>query len=84
LIFTQTAEGDGPISAMVHEASLAVIPTRLAVRDAVSDMQFPAAMTATQKAGQERLTATDRAARHEALAVGVVGDQALIPLELRP
>jgi hypothetical protein len=47
-------------------------------------MQLAATMTTAQETRQKRLAAADRAARHETFAVGVVGDQALIPLELGP
>src|SRR5271165_7643981 len=69
---------------MVQKASLAVIPACLAVRAPIGDMQLPAAMSAAQETGQQRLATAHRSTRHETLAVGVVGDQALIPLELRP
>ena len=41
-------------------------------------------MATAQETRQKRLAAADGAARHETFAVGVVGDQALIPLELGP
>ena len=69
---------------MVQEASLAVIPANLTDRAAICDMQLAATMTTAQETRQKRLAAADRAARHETFAVGVVGDQALIPLELGP
>src|SRR5271166_72387 len=69
---------------MIDEASLAMIPANIAGRAAIGDMQLAAAMAAAQETRQERLAAADRAARHEAFAVGVVGDQQLIPLELGP
>jgi hypothetical protein len=69
---------------MIDEASLAMIPADIAGRAAIGDMQLAAAMAAAQETRQERLAAADRAARHETFAVGVVGDQALIPLELGP
>ena len=84
LINAQAAEGDAAISAVVQEAALAVIPACFAVRAPIGDMQLPTAMSAAQETGQQRLAAADRSTRHETFAVGVVGDQALIPLELRP
>ena len=70
------------LAAVVELAAAAVIAARAAVRAAVGDVKLAAAMAAAEKAGKQRLAAPDRAAAHEALAVGVVGDQALIPLEL--
>ena len=51
---------------------------------AVADVKLPPAARAAEKTGQQRLAAADGAAAHEPLAVGVVGDQALVPLELGP
>ena len=78
------AERDAAIAAMVDLAAPAVIAARAAVLAAVGDMQLAAAVAAPQQAGQQRLAAPDRAAAHEAFAVGIVGDQPLVPLELRP
>ena len=72
------------IAAVVEMAAPAVIAARAAVLAAVGDVQLAAAVAAAQQAGQQRLAPPDRAAAHEALAVGVVGDQPLVPLELRP
>ena len=72
------------IAAVIDLAAAAVVAARAAVLAAVGDMQLAAAMAAPQQAGEQRLAAADRAAAHEALAVGVVADQALVPLELRP
>jgi hypothetical protein len=48
-------------------------------------MQFAAAMTTAQKSGQQQLSAPDCSLdRGAAFASGVVGDHALIPLELLP
>jgi len=47
-------------------------------------MQLAAAMTAPEQAGQQGFAPAHNAAAHEALAVGVVAEQALIPLELGP
>ena len=69
---------------MIDEASPAMIPADITGRAAIGDVQLASAMTAAQETRQERLAAADRAARHETFAVGVVGDQALIPLELGP
>jgi hypothetical protein len=41
-------------------------------------------MAAAEQASEERFAAPHRSAAHEALAVGVVADQALVPLELGP
>ena len=47
-------------------------------------MQLASTVAAAQHAGQERLAPTHRTAYHETLAVGVVGDQALVPLVFGP
>src|SRR5271166_6905835 len=41
-------------------------------------------MAATQQAGEECLAPADRPAAHEAPSVGIVADQALVPLEISP
>ena len=41
-------------------------------------------MPAAEQAGEQRFAATHRSAAHEALAVGIVADQALVPLEIHP
>ncbi len=84
LVDPQTAEGDAAISSVVHEAPLAMIAADIACRAAVGDMQLAAAMTAAQKPAQKRLAPPDGAARQKTFGIGVIGDQALIPLELRP
>src|SRR5437870_12550825 len=48
-------------------------------------MQFAAAMTTAQKSGQQQLSAPNRSLDGgAAFASGVVGDHALVPLELLP
>src|SRR5271166_1703572 len=83
-VHAQAAEGDAAVSSMIDEASLAMIAADIPGRAAIGDMQLAAAMTAAQETRQKSLAAADRAARHETFAVGVVGDQQLIPLELGP
>ncbi len=41
-------------------------------------------MAAAQQTGQQRIAATHGAARRQPLAVGIVGDQTLVPLEFLP
>src|SRR4051795_1537637 len=69
---------------MVEVAATAVIAPGAAVRAAVGDVELAAAMGAAQEAGEQRFAAPHRSAAHEALAVGVVADQTLVPLELGP
>src|SRR4051794_10925539 len=69
---------------MVEVAATAVIAPGAAVRAAVGDVELAAAMAAAQEAGEQRFAAPHRSSAHEALAVGVVADQALVPLELGP
>ncbi|HEX6688789.1 MAG TPA: hypothetical protein VF085_09010 [Solirubrobacterales bacterium] len=78
------AERDAGIAAVIEMAAPAVVPTRVAVLAAVGDMQLAAAVAAPQQTGQQRFAAPDRAAAHEAPAIGVVADQALVPLKLHP
>src|SRR3954467_1343174 len=77
----QAAERDAPVPAMVEVAATAVIAPGAALRAAVGDMELAAA---AQEAGEQRFAAPHRSAAHEALAVGVVADQTLVPLELGP
>ena len=69
---------------MIEVSTPTVISADDAIGAAVADMELAAAVTATEYPGQQRLAATYRAAHHEALAVGVVGNQTLVPLELGP
>ena len=47
-------------------------------------MQLAPAMATAQQAGEQRLAAAQRTAAHRVLAVGVVRDQAEVPLVVRP
>jgi len=78
------AERDAPIGAMVQMATAAVITARTAILAAVSDMELAAAVSAAEQAGEQCLATSNRPAAHKALAVGVVADQPLVPLELGP
>src|SRR6478609_2778010 len=69
---------------MVDLATAAMIAPDSTVRAAVGNVKFAAAVAATKKPREKAFAAADRATTHEAFSVGVVGDQALIPLELRP
>src|SRR3954449_5429620 len=80
----QAAERDAPVPAMVEVAAPAVIAPGPAVRAAVGDMELAAAVAAAEQAGEQRFAAPHRSAAHEALAIGVIADQALVPLELGP
>src|SRR5271166_5118040 len=84
LVDAQAAERDAAIAAMVQGAALAMVAAGFAVRTSIGDMQLAAAMPAAQQTRQQGLAAADRPARHKTLAVSVIGDQALIPFELRP
>src|SRR3954462_7107581 len=69
---------------MVEVAAPAVIAPGAALRAAVGDVELAAAMAAAEQAGEQRFAAPHRSSAHEALAVGVVADQTLVPLELGP
>ena len=78
------AERDAPVAAVVKLAAPTVIAARAAVLAAVGDVQLAAAVPAPQQASQQCLAPSDRAAAHKAFAVGIIGDQPLVPFELRP
>src|SRR5271166_3491161 len=84
LIDAQAAKGDASISTVVQVSTLAVIATCFPGRPAVSDVKLTSAVAAAQEAREQRLAASNGASRHQALAVGIIGNQALVPLELRP
>ena len=69
---------------MVEMASATMVAPRTSVLAAVGDVEFAAAMTAAKKTGKQGLSTSHSAAAHETLTVGVVADQALIPLKLGP
>src|SRR4051794_30312678 len=69
---------------MVEMGAAAVVAHAEPVGAAVGYVQAPTAMATAHQAGQQGLAAADCAAGHEPLAVGVVGDQLLVPLKLRP
>ena len=80
-----------PSSTRATISSISVRTIRLRVADvapgactAIGDVKLAAAMATSKKAGEQRLATSHRAAAHEALTIGVVGDQALIPFELGP
>ena len=60
------------------------ISTGTAVYAAVGNVKLATAMAAAEQSCKQRLAASDRTFAHEALPVGVVGDQSLIPLERAP
>jgi hypothetical protein len=62
----------------------AVIATSFPGLAAVGDVKLTAAMAAAQQAREEGLAASNGASRHHALAGGIIGNQPLIPLKLRP
>src|SRR5271155_3267710 len=72
------------IAAMVEMASATMVAPRTPVLAAVGNVELAAAMTAAKKAGKQGLSTSHSAAAHETLTVGVVADQALIPLKLGP
>lgn len=63
---------------------LAVIPTGVAVSAGVGNVQLAPAMATAQKAGEQSLAPAQRTAAHRVLAVGIVCDQAEVPLVVRP
>ena len=69
---------------MIDLPTSAVVAACAAVRTAVGDVKLAAAKATSKKAGEQCLATSHRAATHEALTIGVVGDQALIPFELGP
>src|SRR5208283_2480929 len=77
----KTAEGDAALRPVVEECALAVIARDVALRAAVSDMQLSPAMAAAEQPGEQGFSSPHGAPARPALAVGVVLDQALIPLE---
>ena len=78
------AERDARLAAVIELAAPAVIAPGTAVRAAVGDVELAAAMTAAEQAGEQRFAAPHRSAAHEALAVGVLADQALDSSRTRP
>src|SRR3982074_975826 len=78
----QAADRDAARRAVVRAGAIAAVAAELA---AVGHMQLAAAMTTAQKSGQQQLSAPYRSLdRGAAFAGCVVGDHALIPLELVP
>jgi len=69
---------------VVHLAAAAVVAADSAMRAAVRHMKPSTTVTAAKEPCEKGFNTADRATTHEALPVGVVGDQALIPLELGP
>lgn len=69
---------------MVELAAATMVTPRTPVLAAVGDMEFAAAMTTTKKTGKQGFSAAHGSAAHEALTIGIVGDQTLIPLKLGP
>src|ERR1700730_8772520 len=69
---------------MIELAAPTVVAPRATVLAAVCDVELAATVPAPQQTCQQRLTAPDRPSAHEALAIGVVADQALVPVELSP
>jgi len=84
MIDAHAAKRDTGAAAVVHLAAAAVISTGTAVYAAVGDVKLATAMAAAEQSCKQRLAASDRTFAHEALPVGVVGDQSLIPLERAP
>ena len=83
-IDAHASERDAAIAAVIDEATLAVIAARIAVGAGVSDVQLASAMTTAQQAGEQRLAPAQRTAAHRVLAIGVVRDQAQVPLVVCP
>src|SRR5690349_21733760 len=66
---------------MVHARAMTEIAARLA---AVSDIHFAPAVAAAQKARQEQFAAPHRSSDQRTFAGRIVGNHALVPLELAP
>jgi hypothetical protein len=75
LLFAATSYGGG--------TRVTIIAADVILRTVVADQQPVSAMTTAQEAGEQSLSRTHRAAGHHA-AVGIVGDQPLVPFMVRP
>jgi hypothetical protein len=71
------------IFAMIDEATLVVIAA-IAVGAGVGDMQLAPAMATAQQTGKQSFAPAQRTAAHRVLAIGVVRDQAQVPLVVCP
>src|SRR5271169_2350423 len=69
---------------MVQERALTMIARDVALGSAIGNMELAPAMAATEQPGQQSFAAPHGAAARPTLSVGVVADQALIPLERVP
>ena len=83
-IHAQPTERDAGPGAVVEMRAAAAVADAVTLGAAVMDMHAPAAVPAAQQAREQRIASADGASRHQAPAVGVVGDQPLVPLELLP
>jgi hypothetical protein len=76
--------GDAALRAVVDRRSLAVIARNVAFGSAIGHVQLAPAMTATEQPGEQSFAPAHGTAARPALAVCVIADQALIPLERIP
>ena len=83
-IHAQAAEGDARPGAVVNMRAVAAVADAVPLGAAVVDMHTPAAVSAAQQAREQRIAVAHGAPCHQAPAVGVVGDQPLVPLVLVP
>src|SRR4051794_18054328 len=81
MISTQAAERDPSLCPMVHASAMAEITASLA---AITHMQLATAVPAAQQTRQEKLPAAHRPFYQRTFAGRIVGDHALVPLELAP
>jgi hypothetical protein len=84
LIDPQRAKRDARVRPVIDHGAATMVTAGVAVGAAVGDMQLAPAMAAAQEPGENELTFAQGATRIHAHTSGVVGDQVLVPLELRP
>lgn len=80
MVDAHSAKGDASRRRELVEGAHALVTISLAV----ADVKLLAAPGAAEQAGQQSFAGADRASAHEPLAVGVIGDQLLIPFVLGP
>lgn len=84
LVDAQSPERDTRGNCGVAPGRVAMIAANVALGAVVADKRPASAMAAAQQAGQQSLALAHRAAHHHAFAVGIVGDQPLVPFIVRP
>ena len=83
-IDAQAAERDAAVGSHGSEGATADVALCRTARVAVGDLELLTAPGAAEEARQQGFATSDRATAQIALAVGVVGNHPLIPLELQP